>query len=691
MFSPRLPVSVSPPPLLWLPVREPQGPEPVAGRVGCARWLRASLARRSLAETPQWCSVSLLITILFLFPGTTSANELPPLIPLEDFFRNPEKTSFQLSPGGEYVAYLAPWQKRLNIYVQKVGEKEGERVTNVAERDIARYLWVSDDRLVYLKDEAGNENWSIFGISRTGGEAQDLTPFADVQARLIEALRFNPEHVLISLNNRDKRFHDAYRLNVNTGDIELLVENNRSYVSYRADHSGIIRLATATDGVNVTLFSRKSEEDEFKPILRTNFRERVKPLFFTYDNRHFFASSNLGRDKTAIFVIDPETGEEIKKVYENRLVDVYRVHRSDKRKVVEGASYNFEKWEHTFFDNYARDIFQRLEGKFPGMEVSIGSRNLEEDQYLVRTRSVKTPGSYYHLDLATFELTLLSDIAPWIDPVQMGEVHPIAYLSRDELTIYGYLTLPKGVKPVNLPVVINPHGGPWSRNSWRYSAKTQFLANRGYAVLQMNYRGSTGYGRTFWEASFKQWGKKMLDDVTDGVRWLIAEGVVDPERVGIYGGSFGGYTTLAAITLTPELYVCGVDYVGISNIFTWLDSFPPYWESWREMAYEMVGHPERDEELLRAASPVFHVERIRAPLLIAQGSNDPRVKKAESDQMVEALQSRGIDVPYMVKENEGHGFRLEENRLEFYRAMEQFLAKHLGGRLGEGKDVLGSL
>ncbi len=257
---------------------------------------------------------------------------------------------------------------------------------------------------------------------------------------------------------------------------------------------------------------------------------------------------------------------------------------------------------------------------------------------------------------------------------------PVTYRSRDGLTIHGYLTLPKGLKAKRLPVVINPHGGPWARNAWGYNPEVQFLANRGYAVLQVNFRTSTGYGRRFWEAGFKQWGLAIQNDISDGVQWLIRKGIADPKRVGIYGGSYGGYATLAGLAFTPDLYACGVDYVGISNIFSWLQSIPPYWKPYLEMMYEMVGHPEKDKELLVRTSPVFHADKIKAPLFVAQGANDVRVPKAESDQIVEALRRRAIDVLYMVKENEGHGFMNEENRFEFYRAMEKFLAKHLGGR-----------
>ena len=292
--------------------------------------------------------------------------------------------------------------------------------------------------------------------------------------------------------------------------------------------------------------------------------------------------------------------------------------------------------------------------------------------------SDRSRGTYYYYDIEKDKLTELANLSPWLNPEEMAEMKSVKYESRDGLIIHGYLTLPINYKEGNLlPVVVNPHGGPWVRDYWGFNSEIQYLANKGYAVFQMNYRGSTGYGRDFWEKSFKQWGKTMQDDITDGVNWLIDEGIADPDRIAIYGASYGGYATLAGLTFTPDLYACGVDYVGVSSLFTFMESMPPYWELYRAMMYEMVGHPEKDKELLASASPLLHVDKIKAPLFIAQGANDPRVKKSESDQIVEALQKKGIDVPYMVKDNEGHGFYNEENQFDFYKSMGDFLHKHL--------------
>ena len=486
--------------------------------------------------------------------------------------------------------------------------------------------------------------------------------------------------MLISLNRRDRRIFDVYRIDVNTGEMEIVAENPGGIVGWMTDHDGKLRVAIATDGVHRSLLYRPDESSPFEVAVTTNFKDSINPLFFTFDNRRLYVSSNIGRDKAALFRYDPETDEHLEVVFEHPEVDVGGLVYSRKRKVVTAAVYVTDKTHYEFFDDWRRELQASMEERLPGYEVAVTHMSRDESKVLVRTYSDRSLGAYYFHDTGTGEFRKLVDVSPWLDESEMAEMKPVSYESRDGRTIHGYLTLPKGVEPVGLPVVVNPHGGPWHRDTWGFNPEVQFLANRGYAVLQMNFRGSTGYGKDFWQASFKEWGRKMQDDISDGVLWLTEQGIADPERVGIYGGSYGGYATLAGLAFTPELYACGVDYVGVSNLFTFLDTIPPYWEPMRAMWYEMVGDPEADRELLEAASPYFHVDDIRAPLLVAQGANDPRVKKAESDQIVEALTDRGIDVPYLVKDNEGHGFGNEENRFDLYRAMEGFLAKHLGGR-----------
>ncbi len=598
-------------------------------------------------------------------------------IPLKDFFRKPDRTAYQLSPDGKWIAFLKPYKRRMNVFVQPARGGRAKQLTAETERDIAEFFWKGNDRIIYAKDFNGDENFHFFAVQTDGERVRDLTPFQNVRAMLIDDLEESETDMLIALNKRNPELFDAYRLNVVTGDLWLEVENPGGVTEWMTDHDGVIRLALSTDGVNTRLLYRDDKHSSFSPVLTTSFRETLSPLFFTFDNKFLYAASNLGRDKTAIVTFNPKTAREEEVLFQHPDVDVYGLSHSKKRKVLTAISFTTWKRERIFLDEETEEIFTRLQRRLPKVEIVLTSETKNEEAFIVRTYSDRSLGAYYLYDKTRDQLRKLSDVSPWLDERALAEMKPIQYTSRDGLVIHGYLTLPKGVTPKKLPVVLNPHGGPWVRDSWGFNPEVQFLANRGYAVLQPNYRGSTGYGRKFWESSFKQWGKAMQDDLTDGVKWLIQEGIADPTRVGIYGGSYGGYATLAGLVFTPDLYACGVDYVGVSNLFTFMKTIPPYWKPYLDMMYEMVGNPETDYELLQSASPVFHVNRITAPLFVAQGAKDPRVNIDESNQIVQALKSRGIEVPYLVKENEGHGFYNEENQFEFYRAMEKFLAKHL--------------
>lgn len=628
--------------------------------------------------------ILLLITTLNVI---AQINEEVPLIPMKDFFKNPEKRSYAISPDGEFLSWMQPWETRMNVYIQKIGEEEATQVTFAKERDIAGYFWKGNDRIIYVQDTKGDENFRLFAVDRDGKNQKDLTPFEKVRAGVVDDLKDNPDEMLIQLNKTNPQLFDVYRINVNTGEMAQIAGNPGNITGWITDHDGKLRVALTTDGVNTGILYRDKEDEQFKELITTNFKETLSPLYFTYDNKNLYMASNIGRDKAAIVEYNIADNKEVKVIYEHPDYDVYNLISSDKRKELLGVSFNSWKNEYVFWDEQAKDVNDDLQSKLEGYEIAVTGNNRNEDMLLVRTYSDKSLGAYYFYDVNKKELKKLVDVSPWLKEEYMANQKPITYTTRDGLEIHGYLTLPKGVEAENLPVVINPHGGPWYRDSWGFNPEIQFLANRGYAVLQMNFRGSTGYGKDFWMKSFKEWGKKMQDDITDGVNWLIEEGIADSKRIGIYGGSYGGYATLSGITFTPDLYTCAVDYVGVANLFTFMNSIPPYWEPYREMLYEMVGHPQKDSLALYAASPVFHVENIKVPVLIAQGANDPRVNKNESDQMVAALKEKGIDVPYMVKDNEGHGFRNEENRFDFYGSMEQFFYKHLGGRMAEIEEI----
>jgi dipeptidyl aminopeptidase/acylaminoacyl peptidase len=636
-------------------------------------------------------AVYLLIILILLSQCKT---EEPPKeepakpVAVEEFFKDPQRAGYRISPNGEMIIYRAPHKGRMNVFFQKLGDTTARPLTEETERSIYNAEWESDDRIIYVKDIGGDENTHILSVKPDGSGLVDHTPFEKVQASVVDILEDRPDELLIQHNKRNAQVFDVYLLNTATGELKMVAENPGNISGWVTDHDGKIRAAVTTDGVNSSLLYRETEKDKWKTVLTTSFRESISPVTFTFDNKNLFALSNLGRDKIALVEFDPNTAKEIKVVYENPDVDVNGFDYSKKRKVITQVNYETDKNQRHIVDEETKRIIQNIQTKLPAdYQFFIARKNKEEDKLLVFTNSDRYFGGYYFYDVKADKLSKLADFKPWLKEENMARMQPVTYTSRDGLTIHGYLTLPKGIPPTNLPVVVNPHGGPWARDSWGFNPEVQFLANRGYAVLQMNFRGSTGYGRKFWEASFKQWGLAMQDDVTDGVKWLIKEGIADSSRVAIYGASYGGYATLSGVTKTPELYSCAVDYVGVSSLFTFMNTLPPYWEQYRKMMHEMVGDPATDSLMMANSSPVNNVDKIKCPLLVAQGANDPRVKKSESDQMVAALRQKGLQVEYIVKDNEGHGFYNQENQFEFYGAMEKFFEKYLRRSVPENKNM----
>ena len=603
-------------------------------------------------------------------------------IPLENFFKNPEKIDYQVSPDGTYFSFMAPYENRLNLFVQKIGSDTTIRITSETERDITASMWAGNNRILFIKDTGGDENYQLYGVNIDGTDLKSYTNFPNVRTTIIDPLRKIDSLVIIGMNKRNPQVFDPYRLNLNTGELTLLAENPGNIQGWMTDHDGKLRVANAiVDGVNNQILYRETEDQLFQPVLTTNFKETVSFAVFTPDNKMVYALTNIGRDKTALVLMDPKTCEEKEVLYMNDKYDISDLNYSEKKnRLTVVACEGHKDMIRHYFDKDEEEIRKKLEAQLPGYNVGVTSKSKDENIRMIYAGNDRTYGTYYLYNVKENKLTKVADIAPWIKEEEMCAMNPITYASRDGLTIEGYLTLPKGYtmeNAKNLPVVVNPHGGPWIRDSWGYNPEVQFLASRGYAVLQMNFRASTGYGRKFTELGYKQWGQTMQNDITDGVKWLIKEGIADPKRVAIYGASYGGYATLAGVTFTPDLYACAVDYVGVSNLLSFMNTIPPYWKPLLDMMHEMIGDPETDKEMMEKYSPVFHVDQIKAPLFIAQGANDPRVNKAESDQMVEALKKRGVEVEYMVKENEGHGFSNEENKFDFYRAMEKFLDKYL--------------
>jgi dienelactone hydrolase len=599
-------------------------------------------------------------------------------IPLEDFFKNPLQTAFDISPDATFISFLAPYNGRMNIFIEPKDRSSSPiRITSVTDRNISKYFWKGPNTIIYRKDFDGDENYQFFAVNIKTRHVLALTPFPGTRADLIHDLNgIDKDHILIDSNKRDPNFFDAYRLNIWNGNLTEVAKNPGDVSEWLVDLHGRVRAAVTTDGVNRGVIVRSGEKSKFRTLLKTDFRESVSPVLFTLDDKSLYAVSNRGRDRSAIVALDLETASE-KVLFQHPVVDVEKLSYSRKHHVLWEARFQTERLDRHFFDPSMEKIFQNLKTQLPNMEIVIQGFDENERIVIVQAYSDVNKGSYYIYDANNHALSKLADVAPWLKPDQMSEMQSIEYKSRDGLLIHAYLTIPRALNPNELPVIIYPHGGPLKRDKWGFDEEVQFLVSLGYAVFQPNFRGSTGYGRKFWEASFKQWGKKMQDDLTDGVEWLKQQGIADPNRIAIYGGSYGGYAALSGLSFNPDLYACGISYVGISNLFTFMKSFPSYWKPYLERMYVQIGDPEKEAELLRAASPTFHVDQIRVPLFVAHGAKDPRVKITESNTIVEALRKRGISVEYMVKENEGHGFRNEENIFDFYRAVERFLKSHL--------------
>jgi len=605
---------------------------------------------------------------------------------IQDFFRNPERGFFQLSDDGDTLAFMAPAgmdgnEPRMNVFVQTLQGSTPigapRRLTRETARDISGFFWKGNRTVLYEKDFNGDENFHVLAVDVETAAVTDLTPYDGVRASVLDDLEDDPDHILIGHNGRRAEVFDVYRADIHSGELTMVAENPGNIVGWQTDHAGRVRAGIASDGLHSTLLYRDDETQPLRPIVTTDFRTTVSPAFFTFDDRALYALSNRGRDCLALVIIDPHRPDEEQLVYGVDGADLDGAGFSRRRKVLTHAVYQTDRPQWHFFDEISASRHARLSNRLPGYEIALQGSSRDENKFIVAVYNDRTQGARYLYDSDRDTLDKLADINPALPEDDMAAMHPIRYTARDGLTIHGYLTLPPGRKTQGLPCIVNPHGGPWARDHWGFNPEAQFLANRGYCVLQMNFRGSTGYGRRFWEASFGQWGLAMQDDVTDGVHWLIDQGIADSRRIAIYGGSYGGYAVLAGVVTTPDLYAAAVDYVGVSNLLTFMNTIPPYWKPMLEKMHSMVGDPDADRQRLEATSPALNADKIKTPLFIAQGAQDPRVNKDESDQMVAALTARGVQVEYLVKDNEGHGFHNEENKFEFYERMEAFLRAHL--------------
>ncbi len=610
---------------------------------------------------------------------------------VSDFFEKPQISAFQLSPNGQYFSYRKKDKHgKKHIYVKNLENDTVHKIVEEGDELIRAYFWANDERILFMQDQGGNENYQLFGMDIDGTNFKTLTPFENVTVALnIRLLKEDKEHVIISLNKENPQIFEPYRLNINTGELVKLFENNNvdaPISGYEFDKDGRLRGYTQQeDMVNYVLYYRAADDAPFERVVKTSWKDLFDVLTFDYSNSNPHAAyviSNLESDKTEILLYDLKEKKTLKKLFSHELFDVSGFYTANKIRNYEldFFRYNGEKKQIVPVSDTFKRLHEKFSAKFEGYEYYVSTTEIE-DKYLLYIESDKLYGIYYLYDVTADRFTKLIDSMPQLKESDMAEMRPIRFETRDGWTLYGYITLPqKAIEGQQVPLIVNPHGGPHGvRDDWGFNAETQLFASRGYATLQINFRGSGGYGKKLHLAAAKQVGRKMLDDLEDGVAYVIEQGWVDSEKVAIYGASYGGLATLGSLIKTPDLYVCGVDYVGVSNLFTFMDSFPPYWKPYMQQFFEMWYDPNKPEEaeIMKIASPALNSDKITKPLFIVQGANDPRVNINESDQIVKNLRNRGIDVPYMVKYNEGHGFSHEDNRIELYEAMMGFFAKHL--------------
>lgn len=625
---------------------------------------------------------SLIITILFATNIRPAFADLPPLIQREILFGNPEKANPSISPDGKYITYIAPDKNDvLQVWIRTIGKQDDRMLTADKKRGIRSYFWTYDgQQLIYLQDADGNENYNLYAVNVDTKKTRNLTPYKNIQARPFAMDRKFPDRILVGLNIDDPRQHDTYRINLTTGKATLEEKNPGNVVQKVADSQLKVRanVATTPDGGS-TLSVRESTTAPWKVVRKWGPDEEGGAVEFSEDGKTLYIEGNHDANASRLLALDVATAKETV-IAQDPQYDVSRTLIHPITQQIQAVGFYKDKLDWQVLDKNIAPDFQAL-SKVRRGEFSIVGRDLADKTWLVAYNTDDGPVYYYKYNRDTKESQLLFSNKPKLENLQLAQMKPISYKSRDGLTINGYLTTPVGIEAKNLPTVLLVHGGPWARDTWGYNPEVQWLANRGYAVLQVNFRGSTGYGKQFLNAGNREWAGKMHNDLIDGVNWVVKQGIADPKKVAIMGGSYGGYASLVGLTFTPDVFAAGVSIVGPSNLITLLQAIPPYWEAGRAQFYHRIGNLETEPDFLKSRSPLFFVDRIQAPLLIGQGANDPRVKQAESEQIVNAMRKAKKPVEYILYTDEGHGFARPENRLHFYANAEEFLGKYLGGRV----------
>jgi dipeptidyl aminopeptidase/acylaminoacyl peptidase len=630
---------------------------------------------------------------------------------VRDFFKNSDFAALRLSPNGEWMAAIGPYDGRRNLFTMRLSDRKAVRLTSLTSkgreeynRDIAFFFWANDERLIFGMDADGNESYSLYAVNRDGTGQRELFKgdrgivLFPTYTRLLDRLRDDPDHILVTNNERNKFYPDVYRLNIHNARMTRVETNPGHIQGWMTDWDGNVRFAVGhpdsrgralEDGELLRQLSyyRPAADAEWQEVYATHEFDGpiFRPVAFTADNKSLYVATNEGRDTTALHTFDPATGQLGELIVADDRADIgsgLAISPKDRRPL--WVSWQYELPEKVMLDEEFAALQATIDGAFPDHVNRISSMSQDESRMLIYSGNDRDPGTYYLYDKAAGTIEYFAEPRSWIDPKDMSAMTPIRYEARDGEKIHGYLTVPEGSDGRNLPLIVNPHGGPYGvRDSWGYRTETQFLANRGYAVMQINYRGSGGYGQRFLDIAWQKWGLEMQDDITDGVLWAIEQGIADPDRICIYGASYGGYATMAGITKTPELYRCAVNYVGVVDIIALLDYHHrfrngDYIQAWGKRA---IGDRNADRERLLATSPINHLDKVKVPLYVVHGKRDPRVPHdTQYIPLIRKLRGTEIEYKTMVKNREGHGFQKEGNRVGLYSELEQFFAEHIGGR-----------
>jgi dipeptidyl aminopeptidase/acylaminoacyl peptidase len=643
------------------------------------------------------------ISLIFLCVGFGLLNfvckkneSLPEIIPRKVLFGNPSYLTPKISPDGRIIAYRAPFKGKLSLWIKTKGKNDDQPFTDAKNGDEQLvsgigHFWAADSRHVfYLQDNEGDENWRLFSVDIYTKEVKDLTPFNDVQVQIVAMDKNHPNELLIDMNRENPRLRDVYKVNLQTGRVKMVAKNTGDIRAWFADSEFRVRGALkATGDGGLELLVRKNESTDWQKVLYWDLdnSENSYPVGFSKEGDFFYLFDSRDSVTSRLVKLNLLTLER-KIILEDHEYDLYpgvvfgvdNIMKNPDSYEIQAVSVLRARSEWEILDDSIKDDFTCIQALEEG-DFFLTSRSYNDEVWVVGFVKDDGPVSYYIYDRVSKNADFLFYVDPELANYRLAKMEPISFKSRDGFRIHGYITSPPGLERKNLPLVLHPHGGPWHRDVWGYDPDAQWLANRGYLCLQVNFRGSTGYGKNFVNAAIREWGGKMHDDLVDAVNWAVAQGYADPKKLAIYGGSYGGYATLVGAAFTPDLFRCAISVAGPNNLITLLKSFPSYWSTRMARWYARVGHPEKDVDFLKSRSPLFKVNQIKIPVMIVQGANDPRVTQEEVDQFVEAMRKQNLDYEYLLFPDEGHGLRKPENREKFYSAAEKFLAKHLGGRI----------